>query len=55
MVLVDSYMQEGSGVTTGLRVFARTVPSTRSPGAVPGEVVSTVRVGEVLMSPRDDT
>lgn len=50
-MLVDFYMQEGSWVTTGLMVFARKVPSTQLTGAINGEVVSTMRGGEKLVSP----
>lgn len=50
-VPVDLYMQEGSWVTTGLMVFARKVPSTHLTGAIYGEVVSTTRGGEKLVSP----
>lgn len=55
MVSVDLYMQEGSWVTTGLRVLAIIVPSTHLSGLFNGEVVSTARGGEKLMSPWDNT
>lgn len=55
MVPVDLYMQEGSWVTTGLRVLAIIVPSTHLSGLFNGEVVSTARGGEKLMSPWDNT
>lgn len=49
MVPVDLYM--GSWVTTGLRVFARIVPSSHLIGAIDGEVVYTVRKAERFTSP----
>lgn len=43
---------EGFLVATGLRVFARIVQVLTCLRAVDGEVVSTARGGEILVSPR---